>query len=103
MEEGKKSLPSKQLEVSTTTCCYKQNPVIPVFVNKVLLGHSHTHSSASSKGWLLVCATTAKLSSCCKKPYSLQNFKYLLSGSLRNGLPTAEENSSTLSLFVVQL
>ena len=56
------------------------------FINKVLLEHSHTPICFNVVfGWFLL--IMAKLSSCFKRPYSLRNLKYLLSGLLPFAYP----------------
>lgn len=85
--------------------------LLPSFVNKVLLGQSHTLSfpyiSGSSQ------ATGAELRSGNKKPYGLYSHKYLLPGLFRKSLPTPDRYhlfsfksyffSSCLCLFLIKI
>lgn len=58
-----------------------QIQLLPVLVNKILLGHSHAHSLPYCL--CLLCATTVELSGHGAERLSgLQNLKYLLPGPL---------------------
>lgn len=64
--------------------------MVPVFVNKILLGHSHAHLVMHGL-WLLV-HYTCRNEKLWQRPYDLQHLKYSFSGLLRNSLWTPYTN-----------